>query len=112
MNLTTKSAVWPYNAAEGKFHDFFSWSDCSDIAVSGSALIDGNGYEWWWASVLKTIDDASRPHIFVVNGGRRLSWSGLRCEWALPARQPLALKSHSLWCLLCACVVVCSEELS
>ncbi len=75
-NMTKENAVWPYDAAQGKYHDFFLWSDCYDVRVTGSGKIDGHGYEWWWASVLKRIDDASRPHIFVVNGCRNLYFGG------------------------------------
>lgn len=58
--LTTNLSAWPNNT-DGSAKHLVSFSFCSDVTITGSGSIVGNGYDWWWYVILTGHDN--RPNL-------------------------------------------------
>jgi hypothetical protein len=68
-------ADWPNQNNDGGPFCCFYFSNCDNLALSGSGTIDGHGYDWWWYVILTGQD--KRPHMLGVNSSRNLTIQGL-----------------------------------
>jgi hypothetical protein len=54
---------------------FLSFSQECVRFETGSGLIDGHGYDWWWFVILTGID--KRPHMLGINSSEKIEIYGL-----------------------------------
>ena len=65
--------AWPMTASgdgTGKFVDAFHFSNCTDLTVTGSGTVQGQGETWWWAFFNGSIP-RQRPTMFYFEDARR-----------------------------------------
>ena len=59
---------WSYDSS---FKNVFDFNNCSDLTFTGKGEIDGQGFVWWWHTILVTIHKG-RPHLVYMEKTRNV----------------------------------------
>ena len=92
------------------------FNECRGLTLTGQGTLDGQGYDWWWANILRGI---ARPHLLYVSASQDVEVSGLHFKnspkfhcrvydalrlhihnidiWVDSHAQKALLKEHNLW---------------
>eukprot|EP01138_Halocafeteria_seosinensis_P012382 gb/GECG01012652.1/.p1 GENE.gb/GECG01012652.1/~~gb/GECG01012652.1/.p1 ORF type:complete len:498 (+),score=39.37 gb/GECG01012652.1/:1-1494(+) len=66
-NLTMAPNIswWPYKSQRPYYFSLLAVLDSSLIEIRGTGLLDGQGYNWWWAKFL--VEHVSRPFMITMD---------------------------------------------
>jgi polygalacturonase len=74
--LTLRNDIGTYPATAGQYLHFISASNATDITVTGSGTVDGQGSPWWTAFKANTLPDR-RPQLFYFDDCRDIKVTGI-----------------------------------
>jgi polygalacturonase len=61
-NLIVHDTIEDWPEENGLF--VFNFEDSTGLTLTGSGTVDGQGYKWWWATLLNTRAHNYRPNLF------------------------------------------------
>jgi polygalacturonase len=61
--LSNNLSAWPNASGFGGCEGALQFEDTNYLRLTGSGLVDGQGYDWWWYVILLGAD--IRPHLVV-----------------------------------------------
>jgi len=69
---------WPSHPFEGhRYQDVLMFVDSSDLEISGSGTIDGQGHSWWNSAIVNSLAKGERPHLIRLVRTLRVGMFGL-----------------------------------
>ncbi|EDQ90299.1 uncharacterized protein MONBRDRAFT_24614 [Monosiga brevicollis MX1] len=57
-------SLWPTDDHNNSL-PIFQFTNCSRLLLTGSGVVDGQGYDWWWLIILNIIH--TRPHMLCMD---------------------------------------------